>query len=166
MALAALLPAFRYVVLLKDSASLLTANDLIGGALVLAGGGFSECTGIEVNVDIFTYPEGGQNTYVHRLPTRTNHADIVLKRGLLLATELWLWIQDTSRGRYSRKDGYILMLTPSGIPAQAWIFRRGLPMKWSGPSLVASQDAVATETLTIAHEGLDQLGLTTALGAI
>lgn len=160
------LPAFRYVVLLRDSASLLSSADLIGGALTLLGGGFTECSGLEVSTEVLSYPEGGVNGYLHRLPTRTSHADLTLKRGLLIATDLWLWIKKVSEGEYQRKDGAVVMLTQTGIPAQIWTFKRGLPLRWSGPSLSATQDGVATESLTITHEGLGQLGLNSALGLI
>ena len=38
--------------------------------------------------------------------------------------------------------------------AKVWMFQRGIPMKWVGPSLNATQSAVAIESLEIAHEGL------------
>lgn len=160
------LPAFRYVVLLRDSGGLLTTNNLVGGALALLGGGFTECSGLEMSTEVLSYPEGGVNDHLHRFPTRTSHSDIVLKRGLLIATDLWVWIKRVSEGSYERKDGVILLLTYTGIPAQSWMFKRGLPLKWSGPSLHAGQDGIATESLTITHEGLDQFGLTTALDVI
>jgi hypothetical protein len=34
------------------------------------------------------------------------------------------------------------------------MFKRGIPMKWVGPSLNAAQSNVAIESLEIAHEGL------------
>jgi phage tail-like protein len=153
------LPAFRYLVLLRDSAGLLDTKANIGAALAALGGGFTECSGIEIATEVLDYTEGGQNKFVRRLPTRTKPADIVLKRGLLIATDLWVWIRKVSDGIYQRKDGIIVLLTNGGIPAQAWMFRQGLPLKWSGPTLQAAQSGVATETLTIAHEGLDYFGL-------
>jgi phage tail-like protein len=36
-----------------------------------------------------------------------------------------------------------------------WKFKRGIPVKWSGPALNASQNSVAVESLEIAHEGLE-----------
>ncbi len=153
------LPAFRYVVMLRDSAGLLDTKATVGAALALLGGGFSECSGIEMSLETLDYPEGGQNKYVRRLPTRTKPSDLVLKRGLLITSDLWSWVRKVSDGVYQRKDGIIVLLTNGGIPAQAWMFRQGLPLKWTGPGLNAGQNGVATETLTIAHEGLDHFGL-------
>jgi phage tail-like protein len=40
-------------------------------------------------------------------------------------------------------------------PAKVWKFKHGIPMKWVGPSLNATQSGVAIESLEIAHEGLE-----------
>lgn len=155
------LPAFRYAILLGDSTSLL--RTAIGTGLFAAGGGFTDCTGIGVTTEVFEYPEGGQNAFVHKLPTRTKPSDIVFKRGMLIATDLWDWVRAFTTGVYQRRDGLIVLLTTRGIPAQGWIFHRALPLSWAGPALSASQNGVATESLTLAHEGLDYIALNSLL---
>jgi phage tail-like protein len=161
MAISALLtplPAFRYYVVLGNSAGLLSPRSLLG-AVRSAVTGFSECSGLEMETEIYEYAEGGVNDHVHKLPTRTKPGDIVLRRGLLIVSELWDWINGVSEGRYQRKDGIITVNTYNGIPTQAWRFVRGLPIRWSGPALSASQSAVAIESVTITHEGLRRVGL-------
>jgi phage tail-like protein len=158
------LPAFRYWVMLKNSASLDLAS--VGGALLSLAGGFTDCSGLETTLETFDYPEGGQNGYAHRLPSRTKPSDIVLKRGLNITTDLWTWMQQVIDGNYQRKDGVIVLCTPRGIPAQAWRWKNGLPLKWTGPTLSGSQSAIATESITIAHEGLENLGLSLAGAAL
>jgi phage tail-like protein len=151
------LPSFRYTITLGDSANLRRA--LAGGGLASGGGGFSECSGIEVSCELFEYLEGGQNAFAHRLPTRSRPSDITLKRGMLVDTDLWDWISSFLEGVYLRKDGLILLLSQQGKPARAWLFHRGLPVKWTGPTLNAGQTGIATETLVIGHEGLDHVKL-------
>jgi len=53
----------------------------------------------------------------------------------------------------------VLLMTPLGTPAIAWTFRAGLAVKWNGPELNAMANAVAIESLEIAHEGLVQIPL-------
>jgi phage tail-like protein len=48
-------------------------------------------------------------------------------------------------------------MTPAGTRAVAWEFRAGLAAKWSGPELHAGQDAVAVESLEVAHQGLTRV---------
>ena len=46
-------------------------------------GYFTQVTGFSSQVDVLEYAEGGQNTFVHRLPTRTKQGNITLKRGVI-----------------------------------------------------------------------------------
>ena len=50
-----------------------------------------------------------------------------------------------------------MLLDSLHVPAAAWIFTRGLPVKYSAPALNATQNSVAVETLEIAHEGVFQI---------
>ena len=117
--------------------------------------GFSECTGLEATVEVIDYKEGGVNDYVHKFPTRASFGNITLKRGLIsLSDQLWDWHRDFVLGKGRRKDGLIYLLNEAKSPAKVWKFKRGIPTKWVGPSLNASQSVVAIESLEIAHEGL------------
>jgi phage tail-like protein len=49
------------------------------------------------------------------------------------------------------------VLGPDGNPAVAWAFHGGLAAKWTGPDLHGEQNAVAVESLEIAHEGLTKV---------
>ena len=49
------------------------------------------------------------------------------------------------------------LLNDLHVPTSIWYFRRGLPVKYTGPSLNATQSAVAIEALEIAHEGMWQV---------
>jgi phage tail-like protein len=51
----------------------------------------------------------------------------------------------------------ITLLDGTGRANRAWFFRRGLPTKYTGPALNATQNNVAIESIEIAHEGLYQV---------
>ena len=57
-------------------------------------------------------------------------------------------------GHGMRRDGLIELLDDTGSTVASWRFRRGIPMRWVGPSLIAGHNALAVEELEIAHEGL------------
>jgi phage tail-like protein len=57
-------------------------------------------------------------------------------------------------GEVQRKNGSIVLLDDTGAEQRRWNFREGWPTKWTGPSLNATGNEVAIETLEIAHEGL------------
>jgi phage tail-like protein len=154
------LPAFRFLVTLDPAIPYLPPAQ---AALVTSvfGGGFQEVSGLGADLEVLAYPEGGRNDHVHQLPVRHTWSRLSLKRGLVRDPGLWLWyVAGLADSLGARRDGAVILLTPKGTPAFAWIFRAGLAAKWSGPSLSASQDAVAVESLEIAHEGLLPLPLT------
>jgi phage tail-like protein len=147
------LGSFNFYLTLVDTSDLLgTIISVTTGYLVA---GFSECTGMDASLEVMEYKEGGVNDHVHKFPTRASHSNVTLKRGTIyLYDELWTWHHDFVRGRGKRKDGLIVLRDEARQPAKVWKFKRGIPMKWVGPALNASQSAVAIESLEIAHEGL------------
>jgi phage tail-like protein len=147
------LSVFNFYLTLIDTSNVI--GSLVTAALNYTVAGFSECSGLEATVEIFEYKEGGVNDYVHKFPTRASFANLTLKHGVIyLYDDLWSWHNDFVQGNGNRKDGLIVLLDESRTPAKVWKFKRGIPMKWVGPSLNATQSAVAIESLEIAHEGL------------
>lgn len=116
--------------------------------------GFSECSGLEGTLEVQDHPEGGRNGAVLRFPTRIKWSNLTLKRGMGRRMELWDWFHGFAAGGGVRRDGVITLQNERHEPHTVWGFRRGLPVKYAGPTLNAAQTAVAVETLEIAHEGL------------
>lgn len=145
------LPAFNFLITLLDTSSTFGA---LAGAAGLVMGGFSECSGLESTMETRQYLEGGVNDRVHQFPTRFSFTNIILKRGVGFGEDLWLWHQEYLDGKGKRRDGIIILQNDLKVPIKVWTFSRGLPIKWTGPSLNAQASAVAIETLEIAHERL------------
>jgi phage tail-like protein len=147
------LGVFNFYLTLVDSSNVV--GTLISAALNYTVAGFSECSGLEATVEVMEYKEGGVNDYVHKFPTRASFANVTLKHGVIyLYDDLWTWHNAFVLGNGTRKDGLIVLLNESRTPTKVWKFKRGIPMKWVGPSLNATQSAVAIESLEISHEGL------------
>jgi len=122
-----------------------------------ASGGFSECSGLAVDTEIFEYAEGGRNESVHKLPTRHKQGDITLKRGIVGA-KLWNWCLKSSPGAMTPTAGSIELQDSSGKTVLTWNLERAFPKKIQGPDMNAGQSAVAVETLEISHHGLTVSG--------
>ena len=129
----------------------------------LGDGGFQECTGLQIDMDVHEITEGGRNDGTVRLAGRGKYTNIVLKRGMLYpvggtaVSEIWGWLQGILSGQRPvvRYDGVIQVLdAASGATTATWVFDRGLPAKVAGPTLNAKSGEIAIEELTIAHEGL------------
>jgi phage tail-like protein len=147
-------PAFNFVITLIDSSSALSIATSLAGSVA---GGFSECSGLEMSLDIEEYREGGNNGTVLRFPTRTKWGNLHLKRGVALTNDLWNWQFAFAQGQVQRRDGAITLLNELHLPVKTWSFQRGIPVRWTGPMLNASQSQTAIEELEIAHEGLRQV---------
>lgn len=129
---------------------------------LLGTGGFQECTGLEVEMEVSEYPEGGRNDGVVQRAGRMKVAKLVLRRGMVVGgtggvvPELWTWIAEVTSGvrPIRRYDGLVQLLGAEHQAVAAWAFRRALPAKVVGPQLNARTGEVAVEELTLAHEGL------------
>lgn len=153
------LRAFNFQVSLTDSPSGGTVGSALTTVTLSSVGltrvaGFSECSGLEGTLELHEHMAGGRNDGVLRFPTRMKWTNLVLKRGLARSMELWNWYAGFAIGNAVRKDGVIVLQNERHEPQTVWGFRRGLPVKYTGPSLNAAQSAVAIETIEIAHEGL------------
>ena len=165
--------------LLDTSSTLAIATTVISSALLdVAVGGFSECSGLEMSLDIEEYNEGGRNGHTLKFPTRVKWSNIILKRGVGFSTTvnqevgagvtLWDWHYGFTMGQGKRRDGMIVLQDELHIPHNIWYFRRGLPIRYTGPTMNATQNEVAVESIEIAHEGIYQVpfvGLAQTVGA-
>lgn len=128
----------------------------------LGDGGFQECAGLEVSMDVQEYQEGGRNDGVIQRVGRAKYTNLVLKRGMFygedkqVQRELWNWIQGVVSGRrpVARYDGIIEVRSRTGETVATWVFERGLPAKIAGPQLNGKSGDIAIEELHIAHQGL------------
>lgn len=128
----------------------------------LGDGGFQECSGLEVEMDIQDYMEGGRNDGIIRRAGRVKNSLLIFKRGMFFSggaevnRELWEWIQGVVAGvrPIARYDGIVQVMDVGEVVVANWVFDRGLPAKIRGPELNAKTGEVAIEELHIAHEGL------------
>jgi phage tail-like protein len=149
----------NFVISLIDSSSTLSIAKTAAMSAILdvALGGFSECSGLEMSLEIEEYKAGGANGAVHKFPSRVTWSNITLKKGVTASNALWDWHYSFVEGKGKRRDGVIALLTDLRIPHNIWYFNKGLPVKYTGPTMNAAQSAVAIESIEIAHEGIYQL---------
>ncbi|MBI1773062.1 MAG: phage tail protein [Burkholderiales bacterium] len=117
-------------------------------------GGFSSVEGLESRTEVKTVRQGGVNDTEYKLPGQMTYSDIVLKAGITALDPMWLWYQSTLQGQIKRKNGSIYILDDSGLPSVWWDFFNAWPISWQGPSLDAGQNMIATQSFTLAHEGI------------
>jgi len=151
------LTSFRFIVTLNPGDAYLPAAQ---AALVklYATAGFQEVKGLGADLEVTAYSEGGVNDHVHQLPVRHSWTRISMRRGLTLGKGLWEWYEaGLTQSLGARRDGSVILMSPAGIPVAAWEFFGGIAVKWTGPEFNATQNAVAVESVEIAHNGVRQV---------
>lgn len=117
-------------------------------------GGFSECTGLQVETEVEEHREGGLNEYSHKLPKGSKYGTITLKRGFVNSDELWTWNQNVVAGvSNQRKDISIILTDRQGQDICRWNVSKALPVKWNSSEFKADANAVLVETLELVHHG-------------
>ena len=147
---------FNFAITMVEASSSVSSviTSVATGIQNVALGGFSECSGLEMRMEPESYNEGGNNKTALKFPSRITWTNIKLKRGVTLSDDLFNWHYSFVQGKGKRRNGVIALLNELHIPIKVWYFERGLPVRWSGPSMNAAASQVAIEELEIAHEGL------------
>ena len=117
-------------------------------------GGFTQVGGLEREVQIEDFREGGLNDYTHKLATVTKYQNLSLRRGIADATELWDWHQDVINGIIERRQVNVLLTNELGETKWRWTFEKAYPVKWSGAEFNATNNAVLVESVEFVHNGI------------
>jgi phage tail-like protein len=124
----------------------------IGGSIAAS---FSECSGLDVQIEKETYFEGGVNNQQRIFLKQTKFGDVTLKRGITDDVTFWEWLEKMlGPAKKERRSITILVFNQAGETMQAWTLVGAVPVAWKTPSLQANSSTVAIEELTLAYEGL------------
>jgi phage tail-like protein len=123
-------------------------------------GSFLEVSGLQVDVEVESIEEGGNNGYVHKMPGRMTWPNVVFKRGLTKSDNLFAWLQQSSGDGFAakgnkleRKSAAITLLDQKGNRLRTWEIDGAFAVRWQGPAFAAGGDEFASEELEIAHHG-------------
>lgn len=121
--------------------------------LIVAG--FSEVSGLQAEIEVQEYREGGLNGYTHKRAGPVKYpSNLTLKKGITDSSELWSWYRDVMSGKIQRKPVDVVLMNSAGEEWRRWKLQNAYPVKWTGPDMKAAASEVAVETLELAHEGL------------
>jgi len=141
--------AFNYIVALGG-----TQGDGSEGSIV---GGFSDVSGLGVDVSYSDYRNGNErfNT-ARKIPNTHKLDDITLKRGLIGSDDLFAWLKTVRDGTADPRQVTITLLDEARQPVATWSLRNAQPKKWMGPTFAAKGGGeVAMEELHLVHEGIE-----------
>ena len=118
---------------------------------------FTECTLPTLEVEVHQQMEGGLNNAVHHLPGRVKAGKITLKRGISSSDKLLAWYMDIAQGKISssRRTVSVVMYDSLLEEVMRWNFEGTFPSRWTGPSFVSGNSALAIETLELSYQSMD-----------
>lgn len=114
---------------------------------------FQEVSGLKVTVKVTEKIEGGDNNYMHYLPSPPKYSDLVLKRCLIQNSSLDKWCRDALEFfKFQPLDFQILLLGPDAAPLSSWTVYKAIPLSWELSSLASTRNELAIETLTLKYK--------------
>ena len=132
--------------------------DLGTGDTDSAQAGFSEVSGLGIEVNIAEYRNGNEkNNSVRKIPGSYKVTDVTLKRGVIGATDLYEWLDQMRDGDPNARRAITIQLLAedrSG-PVVTWKLAEAQPIKYTGPTFNGAGTEVAIEELVLACERIE-----------
>lgn len=119
--------------------------------------GFSEVGGLSQEITPIEYRDGlmSATTLPLKRPGLKKSGNISLKRGLVKGNnDLFKWFNNDGKPNVERRDLTITLLNDEGDPVFVWSVAQAWPIKCDGPSLKATGNDIAIESVDLAHEGI------------
>lgn len=120
--------------------------------------GFSEVILPGAEIEVIEYRNGNaKESGAIKLPGRQRYDNLVLKRGVIGALNLYQWWNQVRNGDVSARRSVTIQLQNEDRSevVMTWKLSRAWPAKYSGPRLQGKGNDVAIETLELAFERLD-----------
>ncbi len=123
---------------------------------------FQEVSGLESNMEVDAYNEGGENRFVHHLPTKMTHGNLQLKRGVApITSPLVLLCKATLEGGLSavieRSDLLVSLLDEDKVPIRAWAVYDTFAVKWQVDGFTSTKNEVAIEQIELAYSYCERM---------
>jgi phage tail-like protein len=136
------LPAFHFAVRFEGAAGV--------------DASFQEVGGFGPELETESYREGGENRFVHQLPTGVKHPRLVLKRGVASSDSgLVKWCKEVLEGglaqRIKPKLVQVSLLDAGGEPLRSWSFENAWPVQWAMDGFRSNKNEVALEKIELLY---------------
>lgn len=113
---------------------------------------FQEVSGLSYEIESEQWQEGGENRFVHHLPSRTKYNDLSLKRGLMMGSGVKDWFNKAARNlEYKPVNLMISLLDENHLPVFNWYVVHALPKRLDIGAFNAMEGAVVIENMTLSY---------------
>jgi phage tail-like protein len=116
-------------------------------------GSFQEVSGLSAEVTIEELTAGGENTFIHKLPTRTKYGNLILKRGFIKDSDLMGWLTDAIENFiFKPRVVNVNLLNEKHEVIAQWTFSGAYPVKWVVSDFKAMENGLVIETIELAYQ--------------
>jgi phage tail-like protein len=118
---------------------------------------FQEVSGIELTMDVEELREGGENTFMHQLPTGVKQKHLTLKRGIAPTSSLLvIWCRSTLEFGLmvpiTLLPVEVKLLDETSTVLRGWLFNNAYPVRWEIDTFNSTKNEVALETIELAYQ--------------
>ena len=123
---------------------------------------FQDVSGISGELNVDEVEEGGENRFVHKLPKKVKHGNLVLKRGIAtLNSPLVIWCKSVIEGDLSSSivtmPIMVYLMNEYKVPIRGWLFGNAYPVKWNIGDFNSTKNEVALETIELSYTTLNRI---------
>jgi phage tail-like protein len=114
---------------------------------------FTEVSGLSVEMITEEVTEGGENRFHQKYPVRAKYPELVLKRGLLVDSQISNWIRQCIEDfNIEPKNVDVKLLNERHEPLLTWHVVNAYPTKWAVTDFSASNNAVLIESIQFCYQ--------------
>ena len=117
---------------------------------------FQDVSGISSEMSTEDVSEGGENRFIHKLPTAIKQSNLELKRGIAPASSpLVVWCREVMEGDFMSKIApktiNVYLLNENAEPIRGWTFANAFPVKWEVEAFNSTKNEVAIEKVVLSY---------------
>lgn len=113
---------------------------------------FQSVSGLSVDMETEEFTEGGENRFKHKVPVRTKYPNLVLKRALLVNSDIVGWCRSALEDFvFEPTDIVIKLLNEEHQPLLSWNVVHAYPVKWNLSDFNAEENKLVIETLELSY---------------
>ncbi len=126
------------------------------------GAVFAEASELGAELDTDEPIEGGENSFIHRLPKHHKNSNLVLKRGIAKASSpafAWVYkfLDSPLDAPLDPRTIAVKLVDESGSLLVSWMFHDAFPVKWEVSPINATQDDIVIETLEFSYSSCERI---------
>ena len=123
---------------------------------------FQDVSGISGELNVEEVEEGGENRFVHKLPKKVKHGNLVLKRGIAtISSPLVIWCKSVIEGDLSSSivtmPIMVYLMNEYQVPIRGWLFGNAYPVKWNVGDFNSTKNEVVLETIELSYTTLNRI---------